>query len=73
MYIHACMYTHTCIHTHVHAAKCPYSRVNTHTHTHTHTHGVVLGGVFDAIGSNLARDKIFIASIGSVDSLCPSV
>ena len=31
--------------------------------------GVVLGGV----GSNLARGKIFTASIGSVDSLYPSV
>ena len=31
--------------------------------------GVVLGGVVEAVGSNLARGKIFTASIGSVDSL----
>ena len=35
--------------------------------------GVVLGGDADVGGSNLARGKIFIASIGSVDSLYPSV
>ena len=35
--------------------------------------GVVLGGVAEVVGSNLARGKIFIASIGSVDSLSPSV
>ena len=35
--------------------------------------GVVLGGVVDVVGSNLARGKIFTASIGSVDSLYPSV
>ena len=35
--------------------------------------GVVLGGVVEAVGSNLARGKIFTASIGSVDSLYPSV
>ena len=35
--------------------------------------GVVLGGVAEVVGSNLARGKIFIASIGSVDSLYPSV
>ena len=35
--------------------------------------GVVLGGVVMAVGSSLARDKIFTASIGSVDSLYPSV
>ena len=35
--------------------------------------GVVLGGVAEAVGSNLARGKIFTASIGSVDSLYPSV
>ena len=35
--------------------------------------GVVLGGVVEVVGSNLARDKIFTASIGSVDSLYPSV
>ena len=34
---------------------------------------VVLGGVADVVGSNLARGKIFTASIGSVDSLYPSV
>ena len=32
--------------------------------------GVVLGGVAEVLGSNLARGKIFTASIGSVDSLC---
>ena len=32
--------------------------------------GVVLGGVVEVVGSNLARGKIFKASIGSVDSLC---
>ena len=32
--------------------------------------GVVLGGVVEVVGSNLARGKIFTASIGSVDSLC---
>ena len=35
--------------------------------------GVVLGGVVKVMGSNLARGKIFTASIGSVDSLYPSV
>ena len=35
--------------------------------------GVVLGGVAEVVGSNLARGKIFTASIGSVDSLCPSI
>ena len=35
--------------------------------------GVVLGGVVKAVGSNLARGKIFTAYIGSVDSLYPSV
>ena len=33
--------------------------------------GVVLGGVDEVVGSNLARGKIFTASIGSVDSLIP--
>ena len=31
--------------------------------------GVVLGGVAEVVGSNLARGKMFTASIGSVDSL----
>ena len=35
--------------------------------------GVVLSGVAEVVGSNLARGKIFTASIGSVDSLYPSV
>ena len=35
--------------------------------------GVVLGGVVEVVGSNLARGKIFTASIGSVDSLYLSV
>ena len=35
--------------------------------------GVVLGGVVMVVGSNLARGKIFTASIGSVDSLYPSL
>ena len=35
--------------------------------------GVVLGSVAEVVGSNLARGKIFTASIGSVDSLYPSV
>ena len=35
--------------------------------------GVVLGGVAEVVGSNLARGKIFTASVGSVDSLYPSV
>ena len=35
--------------------------------------GVFLGGVVMVVGSNLARGKIFTASIGSVDSLYPSV
>ena len=35
--------------------------------------GVVLGGVAEVVDSNLARGKIFTASIGSVDSLYPSV
>ena len=35
--------------------------------------GVVLGGVVEVVGSNLARGKIFTASIGSVDSPNPSV
>ena len=35
--------------------------------------GVVLGGVVEVVGSNLARGKIFTASVGSVDSLYPSV
>ena len=35
--------------------------------------GVVLGGVVEVVGSNLARGKKFTASIGSVDSIYPSV
>ena len=35
--------------------------------------GVVLGGVVQVVGSNLARGEIFTASIGSVDLLHPSV
>ena len=35
--------------------------------------GIMLGGVVKVVGSNLARGKIFTASIGSVDSLYPSV
>ena len=35
--------------------------------------GVVLGGVVEVEGSNLARGKIVTASIGSVDSLYPYV
>ena len=35
--------------------------------------GVLLGGVAEVVGSNLARGKIFTASVGSVDSLYPSV
>ena len=35
--------------------------------------GVVLGGVVEVVGSNLARGKKFAASIGSVDLLYPSV
>ena len=35
--------------------------------------GVVLGGVAEVVGSNLARGKIFTASFGSVDSLYPFV
>ena len=35
--------------------------------------GVVLGGVAELIGSNLARGKIFTASIGYVYSLYPSM
>ena len=35
--------------------------------------GVVIGGVAEVVGSNLARGKIFTASIGAVDSLYPSV
>ena len=35
--------------------------------------GDMLGGVAEVVGSNLARGKIFTASIGSVDSLYPSV
>ena len=35
--------------------------------------GVVLGEVVMVVGSNLARGIIFKASIGSVDSLYPSV
>ena len=35
--------------------------------------GVVLGGVAEVVGSNLASGKIFTASIGSVDSLYPYV
>ena len=35
--------------------------------------GVVLGGVVMVVGSSLARGKIFTASVGSVDSLYPSV
>ena len=34
---------------------------------------VVLGDVAEVVGSNLARGKIFTASISSVDSLYPSV
>ena len=32
-----------------------------------------VGGVVMVVGSNLARGKLFTASIGSVDSLYPSV
>ena len=39
----------------------------------TSVSGVVLGGVVMVVGSSLARGKIFTASIGSVDSLYPSV
>ena len=35
--------------------------------------GVVLGGVAEVVGSNLARGEIFTACTGSVDSLYPSV
>ena len=35
--------------------------------------GVVLGGVAEVVGSSLARGKILTASIGSVDSLYPSI
>ena len=35
--------------------------------------GVVLGGAAEVVGSDLARGIIFTASIGSVDSLSPSV
>ena len=35
--------------------------------------GVVLGVVAEVVGSNLARGKIFTASIRSVDSLYPSI
>ena len=35
--------------------------------------GVVLGGVAEVVGSNLAGGKIFTASIGPVDSLYHSV
>ena len=35
--------------------------------------GVVLGGVAEVVSSNLAKCKIFTASIVSVDSLYPSV
>ena len=34
---------------------------------------VVLGSVVDLVGSNLAKGKIFTASIDSVDILYPSV
>ena len=35
--------------------------------------GVVLGRVVEVVGSNFAGGKIFTASIGSVDSLYPSI
>ena len=35
--------------------------------------GVVLGGVAMVVGSSLGRGEIFTASIGSVESLYPSV
>ena len=35
--------------------------------------GIVLGGVAMVVGSNLAKSKIFTASIGSVDSLYLSI
>ena len=35
--------------------------------------GVVLGGVVEVVDSNLARGKIFTASIDPVDTLFPSV
>ena len=35
--------------------------------------GVVLDGVVEVVGSNLARGKIFTASIGSLNSLYPSI
>ena len=36
-------------------------------------YGVMLGGVAEVVGSNLARGKIFTASISSVGSLYPSI
>ena len=35
--------------------------------------GVVLGGVVEVVGSNLARGRVFTALISSSDSLYPSV
>ena len=35
--------------------------------------GVVLGGVAEVVGSNLARGKMFTASIGSVDIYWPNL
>ena len=35
--------------------------------------GVMLGGAVKVVGSNLARGKLFTASISSADSLYPSV
>ena len=34
---------------------------------------VLLGGVAEVVGSNLARGKVFTAPIGSVESLNPAV
>ena len=35
--------------------------------------GVVLGGVAEIVGSNLARGKIFTASIGSIHYIPPYI
>ena len=53
--------------------QSPYSVQHRYVQIYDCAICVVLGGVAEVVGSNLAGGKIFTASIGSVDSLYPSV
>ena len=50
-----------------------FQKISSASGGHALMSGAVLGGVAEVVGSNLARGKIFTASIGSFDSLYPSV